>query len=1522
MTTDADQTFAGVISGTPASAADFSLTKSGTGNLLLTGQNTFTGQLELLGGSVTLNNAGGNALADTVIVNSVAGTTLALQTDETIGLLSGALAVMLGTNTLTFNGTPGFSAVHTGVISGSGGVTNAGAVQTLGGTNSYTGTTTVTAGTLTLANGAAIVDSGDVVVNGGTLVLAASETIGSLAGTGGTVSLGTSTLTTGDADSTSYAGVITGTGGLVKDGAGTFTLSGENTYTGATDVTDGTLIVSGSLDSTDLETLSGATLSVGENALTTAAVVTNAGTFEVTGDNSIGSVSGAGGISLVGAGTDLTLNAGTSTITGVISGDGGLVVADGSDTVLSGNNTYTGGTTITGGSLTVEAGGTLGAVTGSTAISNGVLTINTDVTQDTVTQSGGTINGTGVLTATTAFIHTGVTISSEVVAPVFAMTNGTITAPDGHVTATTSATLTGTNQIDGTLAGAGTGATTIAGGTTTLGATGLITNMVSLDVDAGAALVTGGAQQISDTTVVTVDGTLTLGGAETLSGLNGAATGVVNTGGNTLSLGTTGGSFAGAINGTGGLVVTGGTQVLTGANGYTGATNVTGGNLTLSGSGSIVSTDVTINASGTLTTQGGLADGTVLVSDGALVLTGDEEIGSLAGAGTVDVAGNTLTTGSLDTDTAFSGVVSGTGSLLKTGTGTQTLSGDNTVTNLTVQDGTLLLSGDNTGVATVTVGGGTGDATLRVEGTESYVGGQQITTLGSVISYGDSVNMATPIALNSDDTQLEVLGADAATQSGIISEIDGPRPIEKIGTGTLTLSADNTYTGTTTVTAGTLNITGSIASTAVVVQTDGTLGVDGASLLDTASVTLNGFGAMNLTGSETIGSLTGTSDSSVDLGGNTLTVGDADDTTMAGNISGTGGLTKVGTGQLTLSGTNDLTGALNVNEGTIDLTTGSVAATVVNVDTDGTLNVVGGGLAGAAITLTNDGIVNADGATISGAITNNLTFNAQGANLTGSVNNTATGVFDFTGGNLTGTVTNAGDFILSDGAVSGVFNNTGTLTALGMTSVGGLTGSGTVSLLTPELISGPQFDINTMDRLTINGPLSDANFVLDLNMGSPLATDDDDVLINPNGGTSDVITVTGAVTGTLNFDFRNKLPDGVAPFLGDSILVLDGAVASDYAFTYSGLGAGGAVIYSLAKNGDDLEIISETSAGIGGVAANASLIQSLIGTVVNRPTSPFVSGLASEEGCSHGGYFRGTYGTSTVSGTSNNGISSSESSVRAKYFGVQGGYDFGCNDGRFFDGWDGSFGALVGYNKGSSDQDVIIGVSGGGTAVASVTHSDFDQQYVGAYAAFSKDRITADVQVRLEKSDFTLNETVNPGFFGLGLSDANFSTDSVNVTGRVSYRMDLNDSGLNFVPTGGLSYTRTSDSTVNFTGGETLRIDAFDSIVGFVGGTIAKTTIAPAGNAGTTYFGSANYYHDFASDRKSVFTDSLGGTQEITTQSIGGFGELSMGVNYVRILEDGAVGAKQLNANVRLDTRFGSNVKNSSSITAQVRLSF
>jgi autotransporter-associated beta strand protein len=71
--------------------------------------------------------------------------------------------------------------------------------------------------------------------------------------------------------------------------------------------------------------------------------------------------------------------------------------------------------------------------------------------------------------------------------------------------------------------------------------------------------------------------------------------------------------------------------------------------------------------------------------------------------------------------------------------------------------------------------------------------------------------------VNSNTTQLSVT-AGTATQAGAISELNGPRPLEKIGAGTLVLTAANTYSGATTITAGILMVNGSIANSAVTVN--------------------------------------------------------------------------------------------------------------------------------------------------------------------------------------------------------------------------------------------------------------------------------------------------------------------------------------------------------------------------------------------------------------------------------------------------------------------------------------------------------------------------------------------------------------------------------------------------------------------------------------------------------------------------------------------------------------------------------
>lgn len=195
-----------------------SLTKLGTGTVILTGTNSYTGGTTVSGGVLQ-------------------GHTTSLQGS----IVNNASVVFDQASAGTYAGN----------MSGSGSLTKIGAgVLTVSGNNSYTGGTTVSAGTFRLGSATALPTDGALTVNGGTLDFnGINVTIGSLAGVGGTLSLGTSTLTVAEAGGTTFAGTLTGTGGVTKTGTGTLNLTGANTYTGPTTVSGGRLAINGSITS-------------------------------------------------------------------------------------------------------------------------------------------------------------------------------------------------------------------------------------------------------------------------------------------------------------------------------------------------------------------------------------------------------------------------------------------------------------------------------------------------------------------------------------------------------------------------------------------------------------------------------------------------------------------------------------------------------------------------------------------------------------------------------------------------------------------------------------------------------------------------------------------------------------------------------------------------------------------------------------------------------------------------------------------------------------------------------------------------------------------------------------------------------------------------------------------------------------------------------------------------------------------------------------------------------------------------
>ncbi len=189
---------------------------------------------------------------------------------------------------------------------------------------------------------------------------------------------------------------------------------------------------------------------------------------------------------------------------------------------------------------------------------------------------------------------------------------------------------------------------------------------------------------------------------------------------------------------------------------------------------------------------------------------------------------------------------------------------------------------------------------------------------GTLYSYANGVDDASPIVLNSD-SQLEVLNADAATQSGMISETGGPWSVEKTGTGTLTLSGANTYSGGTTITAGTLTAASDSAfGTGPVTLAGGVLSLTGTHAL------ANAIGLSKLSTIRFNTGAIGTLNGNITTNGQALTLdtlGTDATGTINGDIIGSSSLiTKSGLGTVTVNGVISGIGAgLAVTDGTIVL---------------------------------------------------------------------------------------------------------------------------------------------------------------------------------------------------------------------------------------------------------------------------------------------------------------------------------------------------------------------------------------------------------------------------------------------------------------------------------------------------------------------------------------------------------------------------------------------------------------------------
>ncbi len=320
-------------------------------------------------------------------------------------------------------------------------------------------------------------------------------------------------------------------------------------------------------------------------------------------------------------------------------------------------------------------------------------------------------------------------------------------------------------------------------------------------------------------------------------------------------------------NGTGQLTLSG-----TGSN-YSGGTTINTGGITIGASASIGSSNIAFTSVGTNLTLTGTA--MTLANNISVPTSGSGNVTLVTPNNSSTVINGNISGGGANTVLFFQGGASGQN------TGALTLNGNNTLQGtINVQRGPLILGNANAA----------GSARILIDSNNNPSGSLQF---GNSFTLNNNITMqffgATP------SQRLGVATGLTGVIAGEISSAGGASGFEKVGAGTLILSNDNSYTGTTIVTAGSLLIHGSTSSTAL------TTVAGGATLGGTGSIA----GAVNVTGILSPGA----SIQSLSTGALTMSVGSTFAYEAADNSS-TGADLLVANGTLNLTDvTLDLTGA-------------------------------------------------------------------------------------------------------------------------------------------------------------------------------------------------------------------------------------------------------------------------------------------------------------------------------------------------------------------------------------------------------------------------------------------------------------------------------------------------------------------------------------------------------------------------------------------------------------------------------------
>jgi T5SS/PEP-CTERM-associated repeat protein/autotransporter-associated beta strand protein len=799
------------------------------------------------------------------------------------------------------------------------------------------------------------------------------------------------------------------------------------------------------------------------------------GIMTVTGSGTRWTLLGAPGLNSIhvggvgGTGTLQIVNGATATQTGDVAigrlgGTGSLIIASGG-AVTTGRDAFIGRLAGGNGTVTVDGAGSQWTVANGLFVGNGgtgTLNINNGAQVTAGTTVVGDPGGSGTLNMNGGTLAT-ISLRGGAGASQANFDNAIVRARGNNASFITGFTGNELNLQAGGLA-IDTGAFSVATDSTSAfsGVGGLIKTgsgtftTLANNAYSGQTWIQSGILALTGAGAIANSSRVVADGLFDISGVAGAGTSIrslagggnVALGARTLTLTAANDTFSGVIGGSGRLTVAGGTQVLTGANTYTGGTTITAGTLQLGAggtSGSIVG-DVTNNGALAFNRSntysfGGVISGTGVVNQigvGTTVLTGVNSYsgGTNINAGVLSVSSN-ANLGAAGGAVTFNG-----GRLTNTASFTA-----NRPTTINAATGTFETLDDLTWAGSIT-GAGTlvkeGDASLVLTGASNHAGGT-IVSAGTVqIGNGGATGSITGPVVNN-----ATLAFNRNNTYEFAGEISGSGALNQIGTGTTVLTANNSYTGATTISAGTLQL--------------GNGGTSGSVL---GNITNNSALAFNR----------------------------SDVFLMPGIITGTGSVSQIGTGATVLDGANIYTGGTNITAGALRLgnggTTGSIVGNVVN---NGALEFF------RSNRMDFDGVISGSGTIrqIGSGLTN-LTGDSSGF----------TGTTSLSAGTLAVNGSLCGDMnVLAGGRLQGTgtvctTSNLGTI-APG-NSIGTLTVNGNYTgnngLLEMETQLGG--DASPTDRLVVTGNTAGATRVRVINVGGAGALTNEGIRIIDVGGLS------------------------------------------------------------------------------------------------------------------------------------------------------------------------------------------------------------------------------------------------------------------------------------------------------------------------------------------------------------------------------------------------------------------------------------